>query len=85
MRNFMAPIIRISTIRLFREILSASGYVEFQKSYNDIRSWVNGSKLFEKLSYFFSRWQNDKFYILYIVIDMFLVTFEKIGLCKKYI
>lgn len=34
----MAPIIRISTIRLFREVLSASGYVELQKSYNDIQS-----------------------------------------------
>lgn len=63
----MAPIIRISTIPLFRKVLSTFEYVEFQKSYNDIQSWVNGSKLLEKLSYFFSRWQNGKFHILCIV------------------
>lgn len=56
----MAPIIRISTIRLFRKVLSTFEYVEFQKLYNDIQSWVNGSKMFEKLSYFFL---DDKIYI----------------------
>lgn len=74
----MAPIIRISTIRLFRKVLSTFEYVEFQKLYNDIQSWVNGSKMFEKLSYFFSRWQN-----IYIVIDMFLMTFEKLVFAKN--
>lgn len=36
----MAPIIRISTIRLFRKVLSTFEYVEFQKLYNDIQSTV---------------------------------------------